>query len=65
MDWVFLILILAFIAWCVQILYAYRRQADRIQIQIDQVLASEAEVSEQADQYEDQAVHKEGTFERA
>ena len=58
MDWVYLIWILAFIAWSVQMLVAYRSQVGRIQHQIDLALANQGEVSEQAEQHEVQAKEK-------
>ena len=58
MEWVYLILILAFVAWSVQMLMAYRRQVDRVQTQIDLALTNQGEVSEQAEHYESLSVEK-------
>jgi predicted nuclease with TOPRIM domain len=51
-------LILAFIAWSVQMLVAYRIQVDRIQQQIDVAMANQGEVADQAEQHEAQAIEK-------
>ncbi len=55
MDWVYLILILAFLTWSVQMVLAFRRQATAIEEQIAQAQASLDEVSSQAQRYEAQA----------
>ena len=54
-DWVYLILMLAFLTWSVQMIVAFRRQAARIEEQIAQAQASYSEVCAQAEHYEAQA----------
>ena len=58
MEWVFLVLILVFITWSAQMVFVYRRQAERIESQIRQTLASQEEVTEQAKQQEEQAAER-------
>jgi flagellin len=58
LEWVYLILILAFVAWSVQMLMTYRRQIDRLQAQIDLALTNQGEVSEQAEHYENLSAEK-------
>ena len=55
MDWVYLVLVLAFIAWTFQIVFAYKRQAGRIDAMIEQAERTQAEVTEQAERHEAQA----------
>lgn len=55
MDWVYLVLMLAFLTWSVQMVVAFRRQAARIEEQIEQTQASLREVCAQTERYEAQA----------
>ena len=55
MDWVYLVLILAFVSWSFQMYFAYKRQATHIDDVIEHTLRAQAETSEEADRYEAQA----------
>ncbi len=55
MEWIYLILIIAFVTWTVQILMVYRRQVDNIQAQIDIALNNQQDVAVQAEEYEARA----------
>ena len=57
-DWVYLILMLAFLTWSVQMVVAFRRQAARIEEQIAQTEASHREVSAHAARCEAQVEEK-------
>lgn len=52
MEWVFLILIIAFVSWSVQILAVYRRLREKINAQVETAQASQAETLAQAQKYE-------------
>jgi chromosome segregation ATPase len=47
MDWMLLVLIMAFIFWSFQMIVVYRRQIERYDEQIRQVRANAEEISEQ------------------
>ncbi|MDP6040152.1 MAG: hypothetical protein QGG64_16500 [Candidatus Latescibacteria bacterium] len=55
MEWIFLILILAFIIWTIQLLMVYRKQVEKIDAQIHMAQSNQAEVTEQAERYEARA----------
>ena len=55
MDWIYLILIVAFFTWTVQIYMVYRRQVSRIQSQIEATQISQQDVTVQAEDYEARA----------
>ena len=55
MEWIYLILIIAFVTWTVQIIMVYRRQVDNIQAQIDLAFNSQQDVVLQAEEYEARA----------
>ncbi|MGA1196582.1 MAG: hypothetical protein ACO36I_08810 [Candidatus Latescibacterota bacterium] len=55
MEWIYLILIIAFVTWTVQILMVYRRQVDNIQAQIEIALSNQQDVAVQAEEYEARA----------
>lgn len=54
-EWVYLILILAFLSWCIQIAFAYKRQAARIDDMVEQAVRTQAQVTEEAERQEAQA----------
>jgi chromosome segregation ATPase len=54
-DWVYLVLILAFVSWSFQMFIAYKRQATHIDGMIEHARRTQAETSEEADRYEAQA----------
>ncbi|MDA0749046.1 MAG: hypothetical protein O2954_21205 [bacterium] len=62
MEWVYLVLILAFISWSVQIILVFRRQSGRVDAQIAQFEATRSDVAQQAEQYENQAREKKETL---
>lgn len=55
MEWIYLILIIAFVTWTVQIAMVYRRQVNNIQVQIDLALNNQQDVAVQAEEYEARA----------
>jgi predicted nuclease with TOPRIM domain len=55
LEWIYLILIIAFVTWTVQILMVYRRQVDNIQAQIEIALSNQQDVAVQAEEYEARA----------
>jgi len=55
LDWIYLILIVAFIVWSIQIVMVYRRQAENIELQIDATRNSQQDVVVQAEDYEARA----------
>ena len=55
MDWIYFILILAFVCWSAQIVMVYRRQSVRIDEQIEAARANQEGVAEQAETYEARA----------
>lgn len=55
MEWVYLILIIAFIIWTVQIIMVYRRQVDNIQKQIDAAQVNQQDTLKQAEDFESRA----------
>ena len=60
MDWLLLVLILAFVFWSFQMIIVYRRQIQRYDEQTMQVLANTDEVVAQVEKYEaDHAEKKE------
>jgi hypothetical protein len=63
MDWVYLVLILAFSSWSFQMAFAYKRHAGRVDELIDQALRTQAEVDEDAQRHESRAraLHEEQT----
>lgn len=52
MEWIYLVLIIAFVVWSVQIVMVYRRQVSNIQTQIDVAFNSQQDVVLQAEEYE-------------
>lgn len=56
MDWIYLILIIAFFIWSVQIIMVYRRQSANIELQIDATRNSQQDVVVQAEDYEARAL---------
>lgn len=52
MDWLLLVLILAFLFWSFQMIIVYRRQIERYDEQIRQVRANAQEISDQIVKYE-------------
>ena len=52
MDWIYLVLIVAFLTWSVQIYMVYHRQVQQIQSQIEQTRTSQQDVTVQAEEYE-------------
>ena len=59
MEWFYLVLILAFFFWSAQMLFGYKRYADRADDQIAQTISNEKNVIEQAEGYEAQVAEKE------
>ena len=59
MEWFYLVLILAFFFWLAQMLFGYRRYADRADDRIAQTISNEENIIEQADGYEAQVAEKE------
>ena len=55
MEWIYLVLIVIFIAWSTQIVMIYRRQAEKLDSQIAAAQANQEEVTQQAEQYEARA----------
>lgn len=55
MEWIYLVLIIAFITWTVQIIMVYRRQVANIQTQIENTRNSQSDVTVQAEEYEERA----------
>jgi predicted nuclease with TOPRIM domain len=55
LEWIYLILIIAFVTWTAQILMVYRRQVDNIQAQIEIALSNQQDVAVQAEEYEARA----------
>ena len=58
MEWVYLILILIFIVWSIQLIFVYVRQAEKLDAQIKQAQVSQEDVVLQAEKYEAQAEEK-------
>ena len=52
MDWIFIVLTIAFIIWSGQIVYSYRRRVALINNQIEAARITKLEIAEQAEQYE-------------
>lgn len=55
MDWIYLVLIVAFVTWSVQIYMVYHRQVNKIQAQIEQTQLNQQDVTVQAEEYEARA----------
>ncbi|MBT3601903.1 MAG: hypothetical protein HOE48_17435 [Candidatus Latescibacteria bacterium] len=56
MDWIYLVLIVAFVTWSVQIYLVYHRQVGKIQDQIEVTRISQQDVTVQAEEYEARAL---------
>jgi len=59
MEWFFLILILAFVSWCAQMLMGFKRQSERIDAQIEATVSNDESIVQQAASYEAQVQEKE------
>lgn len=52
MDWLMLVLILAFVCWLFQMVFFYRRRIEQYDAQIAQVQVNTAEVNAQVEKFE-------------
>ena len=52
MEWIYLVFIIAFVSWSVQILMVYRRQSERIDQQVQVAQTNQEELTQQAEDYE-------------
>ena len=52
MGWIYLVFIIAFVIWSVQILMVYKKQSERIDQQIQVAQTNQEEVTQQAEVYE-------------
>ncbi|MFT5366835.1 MAG: chromosome segregation ATPase [Candidatus Latescibacterota bacterium] len=55
MEWIYFVLIIAFLTWSVQIYLVYHRQVDKIEAQIDATQTSQQDVILQAEEFEKRA----------
>lgn len=55
MDWIYLVLIVAFVTWSVQIYMMYHKQVNKIEAQIELTQTSQQGVTVQAEEFEARA----------
>ena len=53
LEWVMLILIIAFILWAVQIVAVYRRQGEKMEAHIQMAQTNQQDIAVQTEQYEE------------
>lgn len=62
MEWFYLVLVLALVLWCIQMILSYKRKSEQIDAQIEITTANDQALIQQAETYEEQGAEKGSTL---